>query len=224
MNRTNSSFANRCLPMRIADEAGWFLLNDRPLRAKWGGGRGPESLSIECSGSAPYAAVSHFGEGILTFLIPFLFRTSTGTAVLFRGPANMPKDSIAPLEAIVETDWAIAPASMNWKFTRSQAWVDFAANEPICMVVPQRLDILENAKPRIMDVKTNVDLSQKFKFWCDNCRSFNERLQKRDAEAVRLGWQRYYFKGTAPHAASEVLVDSSCHRISLRLSEFAEHE
>jgi hypothetical protein len=38
----------------------------------------------------------------------------------------MPKDAISPLEGLVETDWAVASASVNWMFTRSDTWVEFA--------------------------------------------------------------------------------------------------
>jgi hypothetical protein len=223
MNRTNRSFANRCLPMRIANQAGWVILNDRSLRAKWSGGTQPTAIVIEHSGPPPHAAVSHFGEGILTFLIPFLFRTAQGTSLLFRGPANMPKDAIGPLEGLVETDWAVAPASMNWKFTRSEVWVEFAREEPICMVVPQDLSLLEDTRPTITDIGTDIQLNENFQLWCKSCRDFNERLRNREPEAVRLGWQRYYFNGGAPHAGSEVIARADEHRMELVLHEFAEY-
>ena len=49
---------------------------------------------------------SHFGDGILTWHLPILFRTPPGYNLLVRGPANYPKDAVSPLEGIVETDWA----------------------------------------------------------------------------------------------------------------------
>ncbi len=33
MDTTTDKFANRCLPLKIANQAGWFILNDRTLRA-----------------------------------------------------------------------------------------------------------------------------------------------------------------------------------------------
>jgi Family of unknown function (DUF6065) len=222
MNHTNSGFANRCLPMRIASQAGWFVLNDRPLRAKWLGGTTPTAVVVECTGDPPFAAVSHFGEGILTFTIPFLFRTRPGLALLFRGPANMPKDAIAPLEGLVETDWAVATASVNWKFTRADTWVEFAHDEPICMIVPVRLDLLEAAQPRIVEIKKDPETLQKYTLWNESCCKFNERLRRNEPEAVRLGWQRYYFRGTAPHAGSNGIPEADAHRTRLNLRSFAE--
>ena len=85
-----------------------MVLNDKPLRAMWNGGSEAGALVIEGAGEPSGTAVSHFGHGILTFPIPFLFRTPPGTTLLIRGPANAPKDAIAPLEGLVETDWAVA--------------------------------------------------------------------------------------------------------------------
>jgi Family of unknown function (DUF6065) len=221
MNETRNGFANRCLPMRIASQAGWLVLNDRPIRARWLGHALPSAVVIECTGDPPYAAISHFGEGILTFTIPFLFRTAPGLALLFRGPANMPKDAIAPLEGLVETDWAVATASVNWKFTRADTWVEFARDEPICMIVMQRLELLEAAQPRILEITKDPETHQKYMLWHQSCCKFNERLRRNESEAVRLGWQRYYFRGTAPHCGSDsTSVDG--HRLRLELNEFVE--
>ena len=49
-------------------------------------------------------AVSHFGHGILTFHMPCLFRTEPGVDLMVQGPINRPKDAIAPLSGIIETD------------------------------------------------------------------------------------------------------------------------
>jgi Family of unknown function (DUF6065) len=222
MNQTNKGFANRCLPMRIASQAGWVVLNDRPIRAKWLGHTSPSAVVIESTGAPPCAAISHFGEGILTFRIPFLFRTGPGLALLFRGPANMPKDAIAPLEGLVETDWAVAPASVNWKFTRADTWVEFACGEPICMIVPQCLELLEATQPQILDITKDPETHRKYALWKESNSKFNERLLKNEPEAVQLGWQRYYFRGSAPHVEYQPIPEASAHRTRLDLRSFTE--
>jgi hypothetical protein len=222
MSQSNKSFANRCLPMRMANQAGWNIVNGRKLRAKWLGGSAANQVLIENTGDPPHPAISHFGEGILTFLIPFLFRTPPGIALLYRGPANAPKDSIYPLEGLVETEWAVARASMNWKFTRPDTWVEFAPGEPICMVVPVCLDVMESLEPQIFDIKTDPELHRKYNMWYENCRDFTILLRNRDPEAMRLGWQRYYFNGTAPHAGTAAIPEASAHRVQLRLKNFCD--
>ena len=77
MDETDARFANRCLPLLIANQAGWVVLSEHAFTAVWDGGRGLDSLKIQYrAGSSPHPAVSHFGHGILTFSLPFLFRTS----------------------------------------------------------------------------------------------------------------------------------------------------
>jgi hypothetical protein len=143
MNATDEHFANRCLPMLIANQAGWFVLNPRALRVTWTGGNSRDSLRIESvGGGLPPPAVSHFGHGILTWNLPYLFRTPPGYSLLVRGPANWPKDGIYPLEGIV-AGWSEATFTMNWKVTRPDHSITFEEDEPICMVVPFRVGELE---------------------------------------------------------------------------------
>src|SRR5215210_2886065 len=98
MDATPNRFANRCLPLRIANQAGWFVLNSHALRVTWNGGNDLSDLEIESlNGEERYPASSHFGSGILTFNLPFLFRTPKGYNLHVRGPVNWPKDGAYPL-------------------------------------------------------------------------------------------------------------------------------
>jgi hypothetical protein len=220
MDQTDRGFANRCLPMLMANQAGWTVLNDRPLRAMWIGSSGLDSVVIEPTGDPPYAALSHFGHGILTFTLPFLFRTPPGTALLVRGPANTPKDAISALEGLVETEWSVATATMNWKFTRANTWVEFARGEPLCMVVPQRFDALENMFPRVLDAKQDLDTYDRYQAWKQSRGRFIENLRKLDPNTVKQAWQRHYFQGTAPPVESNPPTSASRHRTRLKLREF----
>ena len=76
LDATADRFGYRCLPVLIANQAGWFVLNSHALDVIWDGGASRESLTVTYrSGDPPYPAVSHFGHGILTWHIPFLFET-----------------------------------------------------------------------------------------------------------------------------------------------------
>jgi hypothetical protein len=216
---TDGGFAKRCLPLLIANQAGWTIHSDRPVRAVWRGGTAIEDVVLEVRGDPPYAAASHFGHGILTFAIPFLFRTPPGTSLLFRGPANSPKDAIVALEGLVETDWSVATATMNWKFTRPNTWVEFAEDEAICMVVPQRVEILENMRPRILDLKENTAAYEGYRAWRKSRRKFLKDLRRFEPEALKRGWERHYFWGTAP-ADGDRSPTPSEHRTRLKLLEF----
>ena len=150
MNSTSGRFANRCLPLLMANQAGWLILNAATVRVRWHGGDGPDSVEIDHDSQSWFHPTSHFGHGVITWNIPFLFRTPPGFNLLVRGPANQPKHGIACLEGIVETDWTPATFTINWKFTRRRVWATFKAGEPLCFLVPQRRGELEEFIPRRM--------------------------------------------------------------------------
>src|SRR5690242_8726892 len=71
MDETSSRSANGCLPLLVANEAGWALLNERRFAVEWAGGRNLEDVQVHYDGPKPeLGAVSNFGHGILTFLLP----------------------------------------------------------------------------------------------------------------------------------------------------------
>ena len=92
-------------------------------------------LEEETEASMQACVVSHFGCGIITWTLPYLFQTPPGWSLLARGPANWPFDGVSPLEGIVETDQAASTFTMNWKITRPDFTVRFDRGDPICMIV-----------------------------------------------------------------------------------------
>jgi hypothetical protein len=92
------------------------------------------------------------------------------------------------------------------------------------MIVPQRLELLEELQPCIRDISSDPETHQNYIVWRQSFTSFNERLRQREAEAVSLGWQRYYFRGTAPHTGDQAIPEASAHRTRLKLRTFAESE
>ena len=77
-------FPYRCLPLTIANGIGWEILLPAKVRAEWNGG--PELSDITIASDDPawrpdQLALSHFGHGILTFPVSYLFRTDPGIAV-----------------------------------------------------------------------------------------------------------------------------------------------
>jgi hypothetical protein len=211
---TDQRFARRCLPLMMANQAGWFLLNSQTVRATWDGGESKEALQLEFPGGPPYPAVSHFGSGILTFHIPYLFRTPPGWNLLARGPSNWPKDGVIALEGLVETDWAMATFTMNWKLTAIDRPVTFEAGEPFCMLVPQRRGDLERFAPRVDDIAADPEIRRGFATWSKSRAQFNADLNKPGSEAVKQKWQKDYFRGVAPDGTA-----APAHQTKLDLRE-----
>lgn len=216
MDATGERFAYRCLPLNIANQSGWWLLNSHALTATWRGGSSLDALHLEWrSGHEPYPAISHFGSGILTWHLPFLFRTSPGWNLLARGPANYPKAGISALEGVIETDWAVATFTMNWKLTAINEPVTFDVGEPICQLVPQRRGSLEAFSPQIREIGSDPELEASFHAWAASRSWFLGQLSEPDSDAVHKKWQKDYFHGATPDG-KRVLE----HETKLRLRAF----
>ena len=220
MDATDQRFAYRCLPLLIANQAGWFLLNSHTFRATWDGGDDLDALRLEYfTGLPPYPAASHFGQGILTWHIPYLFRTPPGYNLLARGPANWPKEGAVALEGLVEADWSVATFTMNWRLTAVGRPVTFEVGEPLCMLVPQRRGELEAFRPEVRDIDTDPELGAAHERWSEGRDRFLTDLEVPDSDAVRRGWQKHYFRGTTPDG-----VAAPAHQTKLQLREFDDPE
>lgn len=217
MDATPQRFAYRCLPMLIANESGWVLRSAHTLLATWDGEAGKDGVVIDyLSGEPPYPAGSHFGHGIVTWSVPYLFRTSPGWNLLLRGAANWPKDGAIPLEGVIESDWSVATATMNWKLTRPGLTVRFDIGDPVCMLVPQRRGDLEQIVPEMADLRTDPELECDHQAWVDSRHRFLHQLAAGDADAGRRGWEKHYFQGVSPGGAV-----AGEHQRKLRLRPFA---
>lgn len=216
MDLTPARYAYRCLPMVVANQAGWFITAGAAVRARWNGGERKEDLEIAADPAARQAvADSHFGSGILTWHIPYLFRTPPGYNLLVRGPANWPLDGASPLEGIVEADWSVATFTMNWQLTRPDHEVVFPKGFPVAMIVPQPRYDLESFDPAVRAIDRDPDLELAYRRWSSDRERFNEDLQRLDPEAVETQWQRHYFHGTSPSGAA-----ASQHQVKLNLRPF----
>ena len=192
----------------MANSAGWVVLSRGAVKCTWGGGRGPGDVNI--SGDGPELPLSHFGAGIVTWRIPYLFRTPPGWHLLMRGPANLPKDGAASLEGIIETDWAVQPAFHSWKLTRPGQFVMWEDGEPICMIVPIRSTDLETWQPTIADM-----FADEQKWLRDEYVTFAESRAKFNASPRGpKDWQRDYFQGRSP---GEARAAAQTHKTGLKL-------
>jgi len=215
MDASDQRFAYRCLPLNIANAHGWEILCPTAFSAMWDGRKTLDAVRIKCKAKdAP--AVSHFGAGILTFHVPCVFRTDPGVDMFVTGPINRPKDAIAPLTGVVETDWSPFTFTMNWQFTRAAQRIYFEKDEPFCHVFPVARQEIEKLEPRIARLSENPELEGEHKAWSASRSEFNADLRRADSDAVRQKWQKSYFRGKYPSG-----VDApEDHRSKLRLAPF----
>jgi hypothetical protein len=218
MERTDSGFAYRCLPLNIANAHGWLILNEAPFTALWNGDPGLDGVTV--SAASPEGVIlgsSHFGSGVLTFNLNGLFRTEPGYDLLVTGPLNRPKDAIQPLTGIVETDWSPFTFTMNWKFTRKLTPVAFERDEPFCMLFPVRRGEVEQVEPEIRPLAEEPGVCAAYTAWANGRKAFNEELKVVGSEAQTEKWQKDYFRGSDRYGDSP-----EDHRTKLRAPGFVD--
>jgi hypothetical protein len=131
------------------------------------------------------------------------------------GPPNQFKDGICALTGIIETDWTPYTFTMNWRFTRPDHWVHFAAEEPACFFFPVQRDCLEQVNPRFVSLESDPDLMNQFKSWSKSRDEFQAAVMQGPL-APSDKWQKYYYRGVDMTGRCPV----SDHRTKLNLAEF----
>lgn len=200
MDATPHRFAYRCLPLTIANQTGWWVTNPVGFTAVWDGQREPDAIEIRFDAEPELWSKwinNQFGEGIITWNTPFLFRTRPqGSRLLVCGPANVFKHGIQPLTAIIESDWMSMSFTMNWKFTAANVPIRFNAGEPLFQAIPIGTNLcgdLERASVRYMKLADDPEVAKAYIEWSEGRREFHE--QKARGEMQADGWQRDYFVG-----------------------------
>ncbi len=190
MDAATLKFPYRCLPMVIANQWGWTFENPEAFEATWNGRDEIDAITVP---KLQFAA-THFGFGVLTFALPWLFRTAPGVNLYVHGPDNHIKDGIQPLTGIVETDWLPFTFTMNWKFTRPGT-VRFEAGEPVCMVSPIQAGLAEQQDPVVAPIESEPILKLLYDEWSQKRDQFNKGLKNGEQWAAKAKWQKDYSRG-----------------------------
>jgi len=215
MDNAHQRHPYRCLPLNIANQNGWFMRSPVEFEVYWYGGSAKEDIEIRFPGQPDNRIISHFGSGVLTFTVPYLFRSPLGINLWVKGPANWIKDGIQPLEGVVETDWLASTFTMNWKITRLCEWIRFDKGEPFCMIVPVPRGLIEQIVPKRMPITANPELQQQYQAWEGSRKGFLDGLRSNDPAAVKQGWQKDYFQGKTPDGS-----EFTQHQTRLDVREF----
>ena len=218
MDQTPESFAYRCLPLNIANAHGWELLNPCTFDACWNGQTDTAAVTIRPQAEPPAEglATSLFGQGIITFHIPGIFRTPPGWNLWIGGSPNQPKDAIYPLTGVVETDWSPFTFTMNWQFTRPNQWVRFTAGEPICFLFPVQRALLDDVRPVLAPIEAEPGLLDRFQQWSQRRDQFVLRMVENPPDAPTQKWQKHYYRGVDMSETPQ----TDDHRTKLRLKPF----
>ena len=108
---------------------------------------------------------------------------------------------------------------MNWKLTRPGHSVRFECGEPICMIVPFPRTLLGELDPIRAPLSSSPESHERFHRWSHDRDEFHRKVAERDAEAIKQGWQKDYFRGQDPGA--DVFSD---HQTKLSVKPFRRAE
>ena len=192
MDEGTARHAYRCLPLAIANTYGWQLLLPVDVTAEWTGGLDISDVIVTCA--HPHQAVSNFANGILTFDVSYIFRTPLDFHLLVTGPSNAFKDGVAPMTAVVESDWVPYTFTMNYRFTRPGR-VHWRAGEPYAQICLVRSGIQEGVQPVIRRLEEDPKFAANHAAWRERRTRMRARLAAGDPAALRDGWDKDYFLG-----------------------------
>ena len=221
MDEFQARFPYRCLPLVMANTTGWEILCPVNFTVVWNGGPGKNDLVITCDDEVNFTlehiVQSHFTHGVLTFHTGYMFRTPPGYAVLAGGAPNHVKDGIMPLTGLVETDWLPFPFTMNWRMTRP-GMVSFKRGEPFCFIQVVEHKKQDEIQPVIKPLESDPELKKQFEAWATTRQAFNDSLMRREPEAMKEAWQKFYFKGEKPDNTGQPVekVDDHINRRRLK--------
>jgi hypothetical protein len=217
MDRIPDRHAYRCLPLNIANAHGWEIASPCAFEIEWDGGPRTQSMALRALDGytrLPDVAVSHFAHGIVTFHLSYLFRTEPGWNLFATGPLNHPKDGIAPLTGVIETDWLPYPFTMNWQMTR-RGTVRFDKDEALCVVFPVAANALAHATPEVRNLADDPALEAQAHAWKKRRDEFMQLFRAGDPATLKEAWQRFYFVGKLPDGSDP----GATHVNKLRLAE-----
>ncbi len=194
MDATRDKSAYRCLPLTMANQLGWVIPCPIGFEVYWNGDvLGGRGLTFKWDRDPGYLAgyiSDHFGEGLLTFSIPFLIRTPPGYGLLVRGPTNAWLPNAHPLDGFVETDWNEATFTMNWRIAEPGRVVRFEAGFPIAMLQPYPAELLAGLTPVTRPLAADPALEQAHLAWREGRRAFATNPQRTGKD-----WQLDYMRG-----------------------------
>ncbi len=220
MEAATEAFPHRCLPLNIANAHGWEVATPCGVEASWNGGALPGDVTVRVDeGADPITApVAIFGQGVLTFHVMGIFRTPPGWNLWIGGPPNQPKDAIAPLSGIVETDWSPFTFTMNWRFTRAGQIVRFEPNETFATIFPTERGAVEQFEPRFAPLASDPELERQFHAWSAARDAFHLRMQRKPPANPADKWQKHYYRGVDIEGRAHI----ADHKPKLRVKTFGD--
>jgi hypothetical protein len=154
LNDEGNNLFKLCLPFKIANSLGWDIITPFSFKVTL---LENDKINIETEKQYKKLFSDSIGNGILAMQLPYFIECSKNTFIHIRGPINIYKSGIYPLEALVENDWFHSYMTMNWKITEKNKEITFNNGDAICRIMPypkqyiQDFNIEFNKKQSILD-------------------------------------------------------------------------
>lgn len=155
MDDTAIGYAYRCLPMTYASRHGWAIRAPSDIQVIWEGGDQPQNTKIISGRYTEHGSVfadNGTGNGIITFHINAIPRTSSDYNLWLMGGPNLVIPGASPLSGIVESDWTFASPTMNWKLTDPGRLVTFKKGDPVFFFIPIHKTYMEEFELQHADI------------------------------------------------------------------------
>lgn len=179
---THEKFANRCLPLLMANSIGWSVEVTHAYRVSCMAGE--ISVNYDARPEPVIRPLNHFHHGVVTWQSPWLFRTPPGWDLFVLPPLNVPlPDGVTPLSGLVETDHSHESFTFNYRL-RNGAQIEFKPGQPLATLLPFPTDTLVEWTAEF----TGDPVPEAFTRWSQSRANFNATNQ--DPKA----WQKNYWQ------------------------------
>jgi len=164
MDDTSMGYAYRCLPMTYANRHGWCVRLEQDVEVVWGGEGNSESTTIICGRDQKgfRMADNGTGNGIVTFHLNAVPRTSPDFNLWIMGAPNLVIPGASPLSGVVESDWMFSSPTSNWKITEPNKLVVFKKGDPVIFFIPIHKTELEKFKITHHELSENEEMHKHF--------------------------------------------------------------
>jgi hypothetical protein len=207
------NFAYRCLPLKIANESGWVVKSPIDFKITYLNDEIPkDSIFVEIDEKDSFYRkyiLSHFGRGVLTFSLPYLFQTPEPWSLWVRGYPNHYKENVSFLEGVVETYWLQSTFTYNIRLVEKNKPVQFKKGEPLFFFTLVNLKDLQNSKIKTSLISEDKELKDSYDKWNASRAAFLARKDRTPDE-----WQKDYFLGKKTDGTTQCP-----HLTSMKLNE-----
>lgn len=195
MDESAGKYAYSCLPLVIANQLGWVVKACCSFDLMWDGGSHQNAVKFYFHENEPDMSqfvVSHFGQGIISFRLPWVFRTDQGTGLIVRGPSNQWLNGAHALEGFVESWGLESTFTMNWKITIPNIKVHFPGQFPFCQILPYEIANLNNYACTKKPISENEELANKYARWLERRKN---TLKNLFSSKEKTNYEKNYVKG-----------------------------